>query len=974
MTRPFFLTLFMFGVLLAQAQKKPLDHTVYDGWQSIGEKKLSNDGKWLAFTVDVQEGDGELTVISTKGTYERRFARAYSAMFNEDSRFIVFKVKPFYADTRQAKIKKKKSDDMPKDSLFILDLNKDSLISIARVRSFKMPERNGEWLAYQMEKEMVDSFAIAPAMDTLSKKMDSSKSAIRPIIENQPDKKQKKRMSSKEKDDEGVWISDADGDTNTSSESAEGTELVIRNLWDGRTRKFRLTSEYFWSRNGKILAIEGTASKTDKRSLNTVSVFRTAEYRADTISRGGNDFRNYAVDDEGYRLGFVAERDSSAKALQKFNKLWVWRNGQDSATLLADKNSPGMPLSWTISENATLSFSKSGERLFFGTAPIIPPKDTMLVEIDLVKLDIWNYQDEYLQSQQLKNLDQELKRSYLAMYDFKKNALIQLADRDLPQIILSEEGDGRRFMGLTDVGSRIPLQWEGETVKDVYAVDPANGSRELVKKGLSGTAQLSPAGRYMVWYDNKTHHYHSWDGKTPRDISSKVSTKLYDEEFDMPDDPAPYGTMRWTQNDESILVYDRFDIWQLDPSAVKQPILITAGTGRKSLDTYRYIQTDPEERYLQKGQELILRRFNEKNKQSGWSSITLGIPAVPVERTLTDNTFGQLIKARDTLVYAFTIESYNRSPDLYISEDLRSVRQVSRINPQQSQYNWGTSELFTWKAYDGKQATGIVYKPENFEPNKKYPMIAYFYEKLSDGLHNYLAPSPTPSRLNIPFFVSRGYIVLAPDIRYSIGHPGASAYNYVVSGARALVKKGWVDSTRMGIQGQSWGGFQVAYIITRTKLFRAAWAGAPVANMTSAYGGIRWETGMNRQFQYERTQSRIGATLWEKPELYLENSPLFHLKNVSTPLVVMANDADGAVPWYQGIEMFTAMRRLYKPVWMLNYNGEAHNLMERRNRKDIQQREQQFFDWLLKDEKPPVWITEGVPATEKGKNWGLEIR
>jgi dipeptidyl aminopeptidase/acylaminoacyl peptidase len=213
--------------------------------------------------------------------------------------------------------------------------------------------------------------------------------------------------------------------------------------------------------------------------------------------------------------------------------------------------------------------------------------------------------------------------------------------------------------------------------------------------------------------------------------------------------------------------------------------------------------------------------------------------------------------------------------------------------------------------------------------------------------------------------------VLAPDISYTKGYPGRSAYDHVVSGVRAVVRKGWADSTRLGIQGQSWGGYQALHIITRTPLFRAAWTGAPVANMTSAYGGIRWESGLNRQFQYEHSQSRIGATLWEKPGLYMENSPLFHLKSVKTPLVLMANDADGAVPWYQGIELFTAMRRLGKDVWMLNYNGEAHNLVERKNRKDIQVRQQQFFDWLLKGDKPSKWISQGVPAVDKGRDWGL---
>ena len=253
-------------------------------------------------------------------------------------------------------------------------------------------------------------------------------------------------------------------------------------------------------------------------------------------------------------------------------------------------------------------------------------------------------------------------------------------------------------------------------------------------------------------------------------------------------------------------------------------------------------------------------------------------------------------------------------------------------------------------------------------------MIVYFYERNNNTLYNYNAPSPTPSVLNIPFFVSRGYIVFVPDIWYKTGYPGQSAYDYIVSGTRAVVKLGYVDSTKMGLQGQSWGGYQIVYLITKTNLYAAAWAGAPVANMTSAYGGIRWGSGMNRQFQYEKSQSRIGGTLWEKPNLYIQNSALFSLPKVTTPLVIMANDADDAVPWYQGIEMFTGMRRLGKKVWMLNYNNEAHNLLERRNRKDISVREQQFFDYLLKGEKPATWISEGVPAVLKGRTWGLDYK
>jgi dipeptidyl aminopeptidase/acylaminoacyl peptidase len=743
-------------------------------------------------------------------------------------------------------------------------------------------------------------------------------------------------------------------------------------LSNNKQTVFPFTSEYYWSDNGKILLMESSASKNNKQRKPHVSIWRTLENRLDTLLLGGNDFKGFAIDDDGYQIAFLAERDSAFKSPQKFYKLWYWKNGDSSASTLADRFTVGMKVNWTINDNYTPNFNKRGNRLFIGTAPVKSIRDTSLVEMDLVKLDVWHYNDDYLQPYQLRNVEQENRRSYLGMIDLPGKSFVQLADLDLPQVVTSNEGDGNVFLGMTDVGKRIAMQWEGGTKRDIYAINPLNGSRTLVVKDLSGMAQLSPEGKYIFWYDMAKKHYFTYQQGAVVNVSKSIPTKLYDEEYDMPSDPTPYGLMRWEKNDAALYVYDRFDIWKLDPNGKGAPKMITGGWGRKNNTSFRYMSLDPEERNILADQKLVLRVFNEKNKQAGFAHVHLGFDKEPHLYQIGPYTLGNLIKAKKANAYVYTKETFSQSPNINFSTDLELSRQLSNINPQQKEYNWMTAELFTWKAYDGKVATGIVYKPENYDPKKKYPMIAYFYETLSDGLYNYLPPAPTPSRLNIPFFVSRGYIVLAPDIHYVKGYPGKGGFDYVVSGARALAKMGWVDSTKMGIQGQSWGGYQVAHIITRTNLFAAAWAGAPVANMTSAYGGIRWESGMNRQFQYEKSQSRIGATLWENPSLYIENSPLFHLKKVTTPLVIMANDNDGAVPWYQGIEMFTAMRRLNQKVWMLNYNGEAHNLIERKNRKDIQIREQQFFDWLLKGEKPAVWLKSGVPATEKGKTWGLE--
>jgi dipeptidyl aminopeptidase/acylaminoacyl peptidase len=308
-----------------------------------------------------------------------------------------------------------------------------------------------------------------------------------------------------------------------------------------------------------------------------------------------------------------------------------------------------------------------------------------------------------------------------------------------------------------------------------------------------------------------------------------------------------------------------------------------------------------------------------------------------------------------------------------MTKQFKDEKVLSKTNPQQSQYNWATTELVKWKAYDGTPLEGILYKPADFDASKKYPLIAYFYELNSENLHNHLAPKSSPSVINPTEYASAGYLILIPDIRYQAGHPAKSAYNCIVSGTDYVVKNYPVDSTRLGLQGQSWGGYQTAQLITMTNKYAAAMAGAPVGNMFSAYGGIRWGSGLNRQFQYESAQSRIGKTIWEAPELYIENSPLFHLPKVKTPLLMMHNDKDGAVPWYQGIELYNGMRRLGKPCWLLNYNEDDHNLRKDPYKMDLSIRMRQFFDHYLQGKPMPVWMKSGIPAVEKGEKLGYEL-
>jgi dipeptidyl aminopeptidase/acylaminoacyl peptidase len=216
--------------------------------------------------------------------------------------------------------------------------------------------------------------------------------------------------------------------------------------------------------------------------------------------------------------------------------------------------------------------------------------------------------------------------------------------------------------------------------------------------------------------------------------------------------------------------------------------------------------------------------------------------------------------------------------------------------------------------------------------------------------------------INPTYYASNGYLVFMPDIVYKVGAPGQSAVKCVLPGVQAVVDRGCVDENAIGIQGHSWGGYQIAYLVTQTTRFKAAAPGALVSNMVSAYDGIRWGTGLPRQFQYERTQSRIGATLWQAPQRFIENSPIFMADRVQTPLLMLHNDQDDAVPWYQGIEFYLALRRLGKECYLFNYNGEFHGLRKKVNQKDYTMRLQQFFDHHLKGAPLPEWMEKGIPA------------
>jgi len=914
-------TLFFIPVF---AQKKPLDHHVYDHWQRITTPTISPDGKAVLYSITPQQGDASLVLSETNGRKLNIVPRGEAGQFTNDGQFAISLIKPPFSVVRQAKIKKKKKYQMPLDSLAIITLANQSVYKAPRVRSYKLPDESSAYIAYL-------------ELDTTSK--------------------------------------------DTMHQSGI---LHLRQLATGQENTFEQVSDYYFDPAGNQLVFIRSSQDSLQHNVSNAGVFlyQIPQKNLKKISQGRGTYQQFAFDQTGTQLAFVAEK-SPKKALQKPYSLYYYTAGTDTAHIVASISSSGMPTNWNVSGNGAIQFSQNGEKLFFGIAPIPPIKDTTIVDFEVAQVDIWNWKDDYLQPKQLVDLKKDREKSYLSvMYPKRGRNIIPLGSLDIPNVVLTDDANQTYALGITNIGKRVAAQWEGNSPKDIYLISTTDGSKKKIASDIYGPIELSPTGLFAVWFNMATKQWNSYDISTNRlqILNTDLPVSFADEDNDSPTFPTPYGIAGWAAADKEVYIYDKYDIWSfaLNGTDVR---LLTNGAGRSNQITFRYVSTKPKlgrakhSRYvmIDPHEPLLLSAFNHTNKEHGFYFSNPRNKRDPKEAVIGPYTYRAVASSADGQTFIYTKENYVLPPDLYVSGNFKNETQLSAINLQQKQYNWGTAELVKWTTPAGHEASGILYKPEDFNPAKKYPLIAYFYEKLSDGLYNYIPPEPTASRLNISYFVSNGYLVFAPDIHYQIGHPAKSAEEYVNSGVSELAKFPWVDEKRLGIQGQSWGGYQVAHLITSTNLYAAAWAGAPVVNMTSAYGGIRWGSGLNRQFQYEKTQSRIGQNLWDGYDLYIENSPLFHLQSVNTPVVIMANDHDGAVPWYQGIEMFTALRRLGKPVWLLNYNGEEHNLVKRQNRKDIQIREQQFFDHYLKGKPAPVWLEKGVPATLKGIDWGLDL-
>ncbi len=738
--------------------------------------------------------------------------------------------------------------------------------------------------------------------------------------------------------------------------------LHVRSLDASQIFHIPAVKEYGFAAKSGMLYYVTVGDKEDTKP--GLYVLNTATGSVSQVKEGKGVFKQPAFDENGERLAFLycEKKDSTYNSMT----LWLSEYGA-AAEEIAARGNRAFPEGWVISEHGKLEFSKTTARLFFGTSPEPYQKDTLQLAENRPNVQVWSWDEPVQYTMQNFEKEREWKRSYRAVYNIGDGSLFQLADTDLPNVFLGNEGDAPLALLSGSRAYSLSSMWEGRTRFDYYTVSLENGRREPLAKADFSRYRLSPQGNYAYWYAETDSCWYTLslaDGKKVR-LTTPQTFAAWDEENDMPDYPRSHGAAGWTENDAKLLVYDRYDIWQFDPTGVQEPVNLTVD-GRKNRISYRLVNLDKEERFIRADQPQLLKGFNEITKGNGYYTARLVAPAVPKVLLAGNYMLRSIAKAKQADKVIFTMETFEQYPDIhYAGMDFKNPVRLTSGGAQQEGFRWGTAELVSWTSLGGRQLEGVVYKPADFDPLRKYPMIVNFYERNSETLYNYRMPEPHRSTVDYHLYNSNEYILFNPDVRYTTGYPGESCYDCVMPAIAMLINEGYVDEHAIGAQGHSWGGYQVAYLATRTPLFAAIESGAPVVNMFSAYGGIRWGSGMARAFQYEHSQSRLGASPWESPTRYFENSALFSMDKVQTPILIMSNDADGHVPWYQGIEYFVAMKRLGKPCWLLNYTGEPHWPMKMPNRIDFQNRMFQFFNHYLKQAEMPKWMSEGVPAVEQ---------
>jgi len=710
---------------------------------------------------------------------------------------------------------------------------------------------------------------------------------------------------------------------------------------------------------------------TKNSYLITVNLAEKVLFKRDTIYKTDRYIGEISASKNGDKVIFFTSADSTGKqgveaVMLEFGK----RKGGVKFSVEVKRtglNDSLLPEGTRFNIKKGITFSKNNDYLKFELAPLNDKsidgvvkkgkKTSASKDKPAFEYELWRWSDTLIPSQK-RSLDGAFANSFKCAFYLFSGKLVRLSYGK--GVFLMTDDNSPFGFELDSRPYAFTELWEDPVPKDFYFIDAKSGERKMLFKSFIGSFAVSPLTPHIFTFEPDSRAWFVTDlyAGSKRIISDKIPYSVIDEKFDKPQPAGAYGQAGLSLDSRFFIVYDEYDIWALPiKDGSGEAFCITNGYGRKNNVKFKILNlssTRGQKDGIDLKGDILLEYLNLNNMNSGYYKVRCGNDPAPLldgpykysfSRRLGDNYF--VVKR----------ESFSEAPDYWLTDkNFKLIRRVSNLNNQLENYRTGNTSLISWKDGAGSTQTGLLYTPEGYDSTKRYPTIVYFYETMSQDANYFYTPAPTTSTINPLMFVSRGYVIFMPDIRYEIGWPGRSCLNIVESGTRYLIDKGIADPSRIGLQGHSWGGYQVAYLITQTDIFTCACSETAVANMTSAYTGLRAGAGKPRMFMYESTQSRIGGSLWERQENYIQNSPLFFLDKVKTPLLSRHSDGDEAVPFSQGLELFLGLKRLGKEVWMFNYKGDGHNIKKREIAVDWTKRMDEYFDYFLMGAPKPKWM------------------
>lgn len=896
-------------------QRTTLTEGDYDQWERLGGATLSPNGAWMAVSIGRVSDEGELRIHSTTSDSVVAVPFGTNAAFSSDNRWVAYSI-GVSEDEREAA---QERDQKVYDKLGLLNLE----------------------TGVQMTRDDFASFVFSD---------DGRYIALR-------------RYKPEDKESDGV-------------------DVVVHDLAAGTDMSFGNVSEMTWQEDGTLLAMTTDA---DDQVGNGVTVYDPSSGRIRSLDADQATYRQLSWRDGSSDL--VVYKTSIDEAYEDTAHVaMVWRElEQDQLRryTLSAEASPAFPASMRIVEFRVPAWSDDGQTLFVGIqerrpAPPSCDDDDAAQEggsgdgceddDDAPGVEIWHTLDRDPVPQQRVRERQLRQVNYLSAWNVEAGGFVQLGD-DLTEQTMMVDG-GRHVIGLDETPYDEHAMFR-QQFSDLYAIDVETGAKSKITDRMTGGGAASPDGRYIVWFSGEDwYSYDLEDGET-RNITAGVGAEFVNLDVTPTREQMPsFGIAAWMEDGRSVLLNDRWDVWRilLDGSGGEA---LTRGAAESIRYRIASRDLDGDDDGIGSDETVYYSVYSEWTKEAGFAAADAGdLPEMLVwEEKMFGGFFTPFMKAEDADVYAFRMESYDDSPDYFVAgPDLDEPHQVTKTNPFHDDYAWGRVELVDYENEWGRRLQGVLTYPANYDPSESYPMIVYHYELLSQGMHQYQVPDPT-QYYNQQIWSQNGYFVFRPDIVYRDRRPGQSNVETLRPAVAAAVAQApAVDAERIGLIGHSWGGYQTTYFVTQDDLFASAVAGAPLTNLMSMYLSFYWNSGGTDARIFEISQGRMQVPWWEDWDSYEANSPIHHIQNMETPLLMMFGTNDGAVEYNQGVEFYNAARRLGKQMVLLSYDGENHGLAREPNQLDYQNRIMQWFGHYLKGEPAPDWISTGVPyITQKDR-------